>query len=135
MRPSIAWLLTMNPETLMINAFIDHKTIDLSVRCWAGLAEEMRTAGDRLDRGYLELTAYVGNRSPERPATEAHYNCRVTLSVNQQLVSCRNHNQSAGRLRRLNGKQALRLWQIPEKPVHREQSAILCSNEGFYESH
>jgi hypothetical protein len=50
-------------------------------------------------------------------------------------VSCRNYNQSAGRLQRLNGKQALRLWQISEKPVHREQSAILRSNKVFYESH
>jgi predicted secreted hydrolase len=54
----------MNGETLMINALIDHKMIDLSVRCWAGLAEVMSSAGDRLGRGYLELTGYDGNGSP-----------------------------------------------------------------------
>jgi len=54
----------MNGETLMINALIDHKMIDLLVRCWAGLTEVMSSAGDRSGRGYLEQTGCDGNGWP-----------------------------------------------------------------------
>ncbi len=55
----ITWLLTMNGEALIINALIDDQTIELSVRYWEGLVEVMSPAGDRLGRGYMELTGYI----------------------------------------------------------------------------
>ena len=54
----VAWSLTMNGEIFIINALLDDQTIDLSVRYWEGLVEVMSPAGDRLGRGYMELTGY-----------------------------------------------------------------------------
>ena len=54
----VAWSLTINGETFMINALLDNQAIDLSVRYWEGLVEVISPAGDRLGRGYMELTGY-----------------------------------------------------------------------------
>ena len=60
----VAWSLTMNDEVFIINALVDDQTIDLSVRYWEGLVEVTSPAGDRLGRGYMELTGYEGKESP-----------------------------------------------------------------------
>ena len=54
----------MNDEVFIINALVDDQTIDLSVRYWEGLVEVTSPAGDRLGRGYMELTGYEGKESP-----------------------------------------------------------------------
>ena len=54
----VAWSLIINGETFIINALLDDQAIDLSVRYWEGLVEVVSPAGDRLGRGYMELTGY-----------------------------------------------------------------------------
>ena len=54
----------MNGETFIINALVDDQTIDLSVRYWEGLVEVMSPTGDRLGRGYMELTGYADKERP-----------------------------------------------------------------------
>ncbi|MGB1341911.1 MAG: lipocalin-like domain-containing protein [Pseudomonadales bacterium] len=54
----VAWRLKIGAEEFLINALLDDQTVDLSIRYWEGLVEVRETSGDRLGRGYMELTGY-----------------------------------------------------------------------------
>ena len=54
----VEWSLIIDDEEFLIHGLLDDQTVDLSIRYWEGLVEVLGPAGDRLGRGYMELTGY-----------------------------------------------------------------------------
>ncbi len=54
----VSWTLNLGEEQLTINALLDQQTVNLSILYWEGLVEVLDQKGNRLGRGYMELTGY-----------------------------------------------------------------------------
>jgi predicted secreted hydrolase len=50
----------IDEEEFLIRALLDDQTVELSIRYWEGLVEILGPEGNRLGRGYMELTGYEG---------------------------------------------------------------------------
>ena len=56
----VEWSLMIDEEEFLIRALLDDQTVELSIRYWEGLVEILGPEGNRLGRGYMELTGYEG---------------------------------------------------------------------------
>lgn len=54
----VGWRVRIGGETWSVAAVLDDQRLDTSIRYWEGLVTVRDEAGERLGRGYLELTGY-----------------------------------------------------------------------------
>ena len=61
----VAWRLELGNEGLQVEAVLDDQRMKTSIRYWEGMVAVLDDRGERLGRGYLELTGYEGPHTKE----------------------------------------------------------------------
>jgi predicted secreted hydrolase len=56
----VAWRIELDGEVLHVVAMLDDQQMKTSIRYWEGIVAVRDEQGERLGRGYLELTGYSG---------------------------------------------------------------------------
>ena len=54
----VSWQLDIGEESFTVDALVDDQRVSLAIVYWEGLVEVRNRSGQRVGRGYVELTGY-----------------------------------------------------------------------------